>query len=365
MSRASRPSASRRRCGAAWRSGRPRKLRRAARKIGYKPSSMALAIDTFSNSSGGNAFFKAVGHPLVLPKAKALLARLAARGPVALYDPQGFAEGFAALHPLASLPLAGVFVQKIEEVGRSMLGCAAQPVTELPSSSARSLLVLAFDAARAIAHIRALVPEGMEVASLDEMKLPAAMLSNAGRYLDPLNFATNFAFFRDADGHHTRLVTANYWAGYGAARTRLWCCLFDESGAEIAAWDEPLPEGVGAVVIDSRALRARFGLPPFTGQLFLHVIGARGHDVVKYALDTIGEDGERCLSTTHDANSWPAERYAGLPAPAADETVTLWVQNSHPCPIPAGAVGLNLMGRDEVRALDTAIAPFASYPLDV
>ncbi|HLI11720.1 MAG TPA: hypothetical protein VKY65_08995 [Alphaproteobacteria bacterium] len=324
---------------------------------------MALAIDTFSNSSGGNAFFKAVGHPLVLPKAKALLARLAARGPVALYDPQGFAEGFAALHPLASLPLAGVFVQKIEEVGRSMLGCAAQPVTELPSSSARSLLVLAFDAARAIAHIRALVPEGMEVASLDEMKLPAAMLSNAGRYLDPLNFATNFAFFRDADGHHTRLVTANYWAGYGAARTRLWCCLFDESGAEIAAWDEPLPEGVGAVVIDSRALRARFSLPPFTGQLFLHVVGAAGHDVVKYALDTYGDDAAM-LSCTHDANAWPADLYAGLPAPREGERVVLWVQNSHPTPIPRRGVGLNPMGAAETAWLEREIPPFATYALD-
>ena len=45
----------------------------------------------------------------------------------------------------------------------------------------------------------------------------------------------------------------------------------------------------------------------------------------------------RALSCTHDANSWPADFYAGLPAPAAGETVTLWVQNSQPCAIPAGA----------------------------
>ena len=42
----------------------------------------------------------------------------------------------------------------------------------------------------------------------------------------------------------------------------------------------------------------------------------------------------RALSCTHDANSWPADRYAGLPAPAAGERVMLWVQNSHPCADP-------------------------------
>ena len=61
----------------------------------------------------------------------------------------------------------------------------------------------------------------------------------------------------------------------------------------------------------------------------MHVVGAAGHDVVKYALDTYG-DADDVLSCTHDANSWPADRYAGLPAPAGDEEVVLWVQNSHP-----------------------------------
>ena len=48
----------------------------------------------------------------------------------------------------------------------------------------------------------------------------------------------------------------------------------------------------GAIVLDSREVRERFGLPEFTGQLFLHVVGAAGHDVVKYALDTFGRDGD-------------------------------------------------------------------------
>ena len=43
---------------------------------------MALNIDTFSNVSGGYSFFKAVGHPLTVPKIRALLDRL--DGPIAL-----------------------------------------------------------------------------------------------------------------------------------------------------------------------------------------------------------------------------------------------------------------------------------------
>ena len=65
-------------------------------------------------------------------------------------------------------------------------------------------------------------------------------------------------------------------------------------------------------------------LGDFAGQLFLHVVGAAGHDVVKYALDMFGETGgepDGALSCTHDANAWPADRYAGLPAPAPGERV--------------------------------------------
>src|SRR5262249_18787468 len=45
--------------------------------------------------------------------------------------------------------------------------------------------------------------------------------------------------------------------------------------------------------------------------------------------------------------------------------VRLWVQNSHPCPIPAQSVGLNLMGRSEIHYWDQPIAPFASVAIDV
>jgi hypothetical protein len=190
------------------------------------------------------------------------------------------------------------------------------------------------------------------------------MLSDRARYLSNLNFATNFAFFRDVPGHHTRLTTINYWAAYGGKADGIRFILFDENGHVLADWTAEMPAANGLITLDSPDLRKRFDLPPFTGQLFMHVVGAAGHEVVKYALDTYG-DGAEVLSCTHDANSWPADLYAGLPAPADGEEVVLWVQNSHPTPIPCGEIGLNLMGGQEIRWLDREIAPFATYRLAV
>lgn len=323
---------------------------------------MALDIDTFSNRSGGFSFFKAVGHPLVAPKIRALLNRL--DGPVALYDPAGHAAAFASLHDIGTLSIAGVYVQDLSAIGTAVQAHSAQPVTALRDANPGGVLVLAFDADKLIEHIRHLVPDGTEIASLDEVRLDADMLTNSRRYLDPINFATNFAFFRDTGSDHTRLVTANYWAGYGAQNTQIWFCLFDDSGTAIAEWRQALPPGVGTVAIDSRTVRERFDLPPFTGQLFMHVINGAGHDVVKYALDTYGDAGT-VLSCTHDANAWPADLYAGLPAPEEGGQVVLWVQNSHPCPIEAGGIGLRQMGQTEFARLDREIAPFGSHALDV
>ena len=325
---------------------------------------MTLRIETFSNQKGGDCFFKALGHPGVQDSARVLLSELRAGGPVAVYDPFGFAEGFAALHPLDGVALAGIFVQDIRRIGQTVLGRAAQPVTDLAASRAKTVMVLAFDSERTVAHMRHLVPRGARILSLDAMRLPEDAQTNRRRYLDPLNFATNFAFFRDGEGHHTRVVTANYWSRYGATAVTLWLKLFDGNGKTLAEWREPLPPKGATVMIDSKAVRARFGLGPFTGQLFIHAVGAAGHDIVKYALDTYG-DSDTLLSCTHDANAWPADLYAGLPAPEAGERVILWVQNSHPCPIPAKGVGLNLMGSSDIRWLDRAVEPFGSFALDV
>jgi hypothetical protein len=327
---------------------------------------MTLAIETFSNRTGGNIFYKAISHPLAAEAIGALLRDLAGR-PLAIYDPHRLADGFAALHDLNRLDVTGVYGQAFEHLGAVSCGHAVRPVTELPTCDAVRLLVLAFDADRIIATIRHLVPATLEIRTLDEARLPADMLTVPDRYLDPLNFATNLAFFRDDEDGHTRLGTANYWTRYGAAEVSLWCRLFGSDGAVLATWREAV--GPGAIAIDSRAVRERFGLPAFMGQLFLHATGVRGHDVVKYALDTIGKAGHvagASLSCTHDANAWPADLYAGLPAPAPGERVLLWLQNSHPAAIPPGSIGLAQMDSPEDTVLvDRPIAPFATLALDL
>ena len=68
---------------------------------------MALRIETFSNASGGNAFFKALTHPLAARRWPELRRRLA-DGPVAIYDPDGQADALAELYDLRGLRLAGM-----------------------------------------------------------------------------------------------------------------------------------------------------------------------------------------------------------------------------------------------------------------
>jgi hypothetical protein len=323
-----------------------------------------LDITTFDARAGGNVLYKALAHPLAAEAIARLYARLAAAGPVALVDPDDVAAALLALHPDAP-PIEGVYVQDVQAIGRVRAGHAGRPLTELTQAAAGSVLIAAFDADRLKQRLHPRLPQGATLATLDEARLPAALLTNPRRYLDRLNFATNFAFFREANGLSTRLVTANYWAGYGATRVRLWLRLFDAAGATLATWEQELPDGAAGIAIDSAEVRARFGLPAFTGQLFVHAIGAAGHDVVKYALDTYGSGNDASLSVTHDANAWPSDRYAGIPAPAAGERVVLWVQNSHATAIPAGAIALDRMGAEHPVPLPRTIAPYASEALDV
>jgi hypothetical protein len=326
-----------------------------------------LDIQTFDARRGGNVLYKALVHPLAAEAIAKMAAELSQAGALAVFDPEGMASALYALHPEMPPP-AEFFVQDVGALGQTLCGVAARPVTELPRSRAASLLIAGFGTERTEQRIAPLCPAGQRVVSLDGTRLPAEMLT-ARAYLDRLNFATNYAFFRDQDGISTRLVSANYWSGYGAAAVRLWLRLFGGDGEVLATWEQALPAGAGGFAIDSRDVRRRFGLPPFAGQLFIHAIGVAGHDVVKYALDVFGseEDGQADghLSVTHDANAWPSDRYAGLPAPAEGEQVLLWVQNSHAAPIPSGAISLNRMGREAPVPLDREVPPFASVAVDV
>ncbi len=321
-----------------------------------------LPIQTFDARAGGNVLYKALAHPLAADGIARLGARLA--GSYALYDPDNIVDALFALYPDTPRPCA-LLVHDVAAVGSERAGLTARPLTDLPRIEARAVLIAAFDAARIAARIRPLLPADAVVLSLDEARLPDELLTNKTRYLDKLNFATNFAFFRDGGGMSTRLVSANYWAGYGARSIRLWLRLYAADGVALATWQQDIPHGAGGFAIDSRDVRERFGLADFTGQLFLHAVGAVGHDVVKYALDTYASDNGASLSCTHDANAWPSDRYAGLPAPRPDERVVLWLQNSHATPIPAGAVSLDRMGAEQPVAYAHEIAPFASVAIDV
>lgn len=324
-----------------------------------------LNIKTFSNATGGgNSVFKALSHPLTASKARALLERLKAAGPVAIYDPTEQASDFNELYGFAGIEIAAVYVQNHAHIGRRFVGVETQPVNAMPLAKVKTVLVAAFDASRIVDLIRHLVPASAEIITFDEMRLPEEFQTDKRNYLNTLNFATNFAFFREIDGHHTRIVTANYWSGYGAKNVALWLCLFDDNGKILAQWREEMGSTAHIIAIDSQEVRKKHNLGPFAGSLFIHAINVAGHDIVKYALDTYGDD-DRTLSCTHDANAWPADHYAGLPAPKQDEKVILWIENSYPCPIPANTVGLNLMGSDKIVYLQDAIAPFATRAINI
>lgn len=336
---------------------------------------MALNIETFrnadhragwrpGNNAGGLTLFKALGHPIAADRAKAWRARLARAGRLAIYDPLGDAETVDAFYDLKGLEPVAYYVQQVEHIGRRNFGLTAEPVTRC-SDQIDTLLITAFDDGDGLRRqLRHLLPAGIGVETLDGLRLPEAMLSEPKRYVDALNFATNFGFLRDRNGLHTRIVTANYWSGYGAQDPALWCRLIGAAGETLAEWEEPLGPPDGVVAIDSREVRRRFGLGDFAGSLFMHAVRIKGHEIVKYALDVYGDDA-RQLSCTHDANAWPADLYAGMPAPDDDEDLILWIQNSHPVEIPAGAIGFNLIGGQDVTPYERAVPPFGTVSVDV
>ena len=114
---------------------------------------MSLKIETYSNAKGGNSFFKALGHPLTVAKAAALYARLRVAGKVAIYDPLGLAEGLQEFYPLQDIDVVAVCVQRVEDLGKTILGYSTQSVAALPQSGADIVLVTAFDAQRLMDNI--------------------------------------------------------------------------------------------------------------------------------------------------------------------------------------------------------------------
>src|SRR5271170_5642312 len=112
---------------------------------------MALHISTFSNQSGGSAFYKAVTHPLAADKARHLVVHLQKAGPVAIYDPSNQLGDFAEFFPLAEIEIAGLFVQDVDQIGRVFRNHAAQPVTALKDCPCRAILVAAFEGEKLVA----------------------------------------------------------------------------------------------------------------------------------------------------------------------------------------------------------------------
>ena len=320
-----------------------------------------LDIRTFG-PQGGNVLYKALAHPLAA-EALTRMEKAFAGQTIVIYDPEDTVRTLVALYP--GLKPSVVLVHDTEQVGQpDGFGGAKQALLKLPDTEAGIILALSFDDAKMRGRLGKLL-NGRTLHTLAPARLPDDMIVRGRPYLDKLNFATNFAFFRDDDQFSTRIVTANYWSNYGSQDLRYWLRLYDQSGQVIAQWEQPVTQSGAGITIDSAQIRERFSLPPFMGQLFIHVIGARGHDVVKYALDVWGRNGDPSLSVTHDANAWPSVRYATLPAPEADETLTVWVQNSHATTIPAGGITFNPMGVEEHRGVDQAIGPFETVAVDV
>ena len=201
---------------------------------------------------------------------------------------------------------------------------------------------------------------------------PTSRLTNRRAYLDPLNFATNFAFFRDTGevAHAARdrelLVRLRR-----RQQSRCWMTLFDADGEASSPNGARIAERSASRDRDRQPRRARrFATARLRRPAFpAHRRGGRARRRQIRARRLWRRTRKRrhgALSCTHDANAWPADRYAGLPAPAPGERVVLWVQNSHPIPIPP-ARSASIRWARSASSPDRrgSIAPFASRAVDV
>ena len=224
---------------------------------------MQLRIETFNNSSGGNAFFKAVTHPL----AARAMARAAApprraprsRSMTRMAAPTGFAD----LHDLTRLDVAGCFVQDVDRdrpAGAGPPGAAGDR-TRRKRRAARLRRRLRRRRASSTISAISCRPAPRSSAST-RSACPRRCCRTRARYLDPLNFATNFVFFRDAGraahaARHGELLGGLWRARAGTVAAAL---RRDRQGDRRVARGGAAP-AAPSIVLDSRAIRARFGLP--------------------------------------------------------------------------------------------------------
>ena len=321
-------------------------------------------LRTFDNQTGRNVFYRAAIHPMTAPLTARLIETVAKADSVAVYDPAGYFTDLAAMHDLSAWKVDGLYVQRIEEVGQDRAGFKARALTEIADSTASLIFVADFDGERLLSRLGPYRPKAARNESLDAIRLGPDWLTDPARYLEPLNFVSDFLFFRDADGLHTSISTINYWHERGAHDTRLWCRLFGADGAVLADWEQTLAHGPCGIRLDSAEVRQRFGLPEFAGSLFVHVIGSAAHDTLKYAVD-IYDDAGATTTATHDSNPWAADFYAGLPAPAAGQRVRLWLQNCYPTAIPAGATLIRPMGGGDFTGVGPEIPPYGTIAVDI
>ena len=301
----------------------------------------ALRIETFSNSQRRQRLFQG-GDASAGGARGAGAAGPAGRGPGrGLRSRRAAPTAFAELYDLgATRPRRLLRAGRRRAIGRTVLGRAAQPVTETRRMPARDACFVAGlrRGARRRCTSAISLPAGAEAASLDAMRLPDELLTNRARYLDPLNFATNFVFFRDAARPLTRgsspPITGRATArGDGAVAA----CCSTRLARRSAEWRETVAPGVAAIVLDSREIRRRFAL----ARIHRPALPPRG----RRGRPRRGEIRARHFRRATPGRASPAPttpipgRRISMPAcrrrPRA-RRVTLWVQNSQPCAIPAG-----------------------------
>ncbi len=312
---------------------------------------MTFAPETYLNGRG-NTLYKALAHPLATEGISALRKSLASLPGLSIFDPHQQFTTCDAFLGLSELALAQRFCA---DQGKPPEGFDA--ITHYRGGP---LLVLDFDYPY-LGHLKDLSGHH-QVFDLNAAKLPPDWISRPDDYLSPLNFVTDFALFHHQSpnpGTVTQITTANYWSRYGADQVTLRCLLLNHDGQDLAQFDLTLNRNDQLVQICSDQVAAEHGLGAFAGQLFMHAIGAAGHDVMKYVCDQ--HDSSGSLTTTHDANSWPADRYAGIPLPAGDqEQVDLWIQNPHQRSIAGGSLSLSTADGQSLT-LDQELAPLATH----